>query len=59
MRYARSFFRIKPRERSREGQGLSVVCTKGARLEVGVLPGREVADWDWWEVGYFRIRGSS
>ena len=30
-----------------------------ARLEVGVLLEREVADGDWWEVEYYRIRGSS
>ena len=32
---------------------------KQARLEVGVLLWRELGDGDWWEVGYYRIRGSS
>ena len=31
MRYASSFFRIKPRERSREELGLCVACTRGSQ----------------------------
>ena len=34
------------------------LCQRKARLGVGVLLGRELADGDWWEAQYYRIRAS-